>query len=177
MNVKNRQQVLVAVAIVVVAIFAGDKLLFTPLVAKWRERSETLVTLQKQVEDGAKMLLREQGLRSQWDHMRTNALPDSTSVAEQEVLKGFDFWSQDSRITIMSITPQWKRDNDERMTLECRVDAAGNLQTITRFLYNIEKDPLALKMENVEIAARDTLGQQLALTLQISGLSLNLKQP
>jgi hypothetical protein len=77
----------------------------------------------------------------------------------------------------MSITPQWKRDNDERMTLECRVDAAGNLQTITRFLYNVEKDPLALKMDTVEIAARDTLGQQLALTLQISGLSLNLKQP
>jgi hypothetical protein len=177
MNIKNRQQVLVAAAIALVVIFAGDKLLFTPLVAKWQERSEAIVKLRKQVDDGAKLLLREPGLRSRWDHMRTNALPDSTSIAEQEVLKGFDFWSEDSRITIMSITPQWKRDNDERMTLECRVDAAGNLQTITRFLYNVEKDPLALKMDTVEIAARDTLGQQLALTLQISGLSLNLKQP
>lgn len=180
MNIKNRQQVLVAAAIALVVIFAGDNLLFTPLVAKWKERSDTIVQLRKQVDDGAKLLLREQSLRSRWDHMRTNALPDSTSIAEQEVLKGFDSWSGDGRnggITIMSITPQWKRDNDERMTLECRVDASGNLQTITRFLYNIENDPLALKMETVEIAARDTVGQQLALTLQISGLSLNLKQP
>ena len=59
------------------------------------------------------------------------------------------------------------------MTLECRADAAGSLPALTRFLYEAEKDPLALKVEAVEITARDNDGQQLSLALQVSGLLLN----
>ena len=61
------------------------------------------------------------------------------------------------------------------MTVECRADAFGSLQAITRFLYEIERDPLALKIESVEINARDRAGQQLSLGLQVSGLRLNPK--
>ena len=58
------------------------------------------------------------------------------------------------------------------MTLNCRVEASGDLGTLSRFIYDIEKDPMALKLESVELSARDTTGQQLTLNLQISGLVL-----
>jgi len=87
--------------------------------------------------------------------MRTNTLPIETSAAESLVLKAFDRWSQESRISITSIKPQWKHNADEYMTLECRVDAFGNLPTLTRFLYDVEKDPLALKIDALEITTRD----------------------
>ncbi len=173
MTAKNRQQFLIVATIALVALFAGDKLLFSPLVNLWKERSLAVAKLRQQVTEGTKLVRREQGLRRSWDQMRTNTLPADTSLAEQEVLKAFDFWSQDSHVSILSITPNWKRDSEDYITLQCRVDAAGNLATITRFLYDIEKDPLALKLETVELTARDNEGQQLALTLQISGLVLN----
>ena len=59
------------------------------------------------------------------------------------------------------------------MTLECRIDALGSMPALTRFLYEVEKDPLALKVESMDITARDNDGQQLSLALQISGLLLN----
>jgi hypothetical protein len=62
------------------------------------------------------------------------------------------------------------------MTLDCRADAVGNLSEIARFLYEVEKDPLAFKIEGVDITARDTEGQQLALALQVSGLVSPAKQ-
>ena len=62
------------------------------------------------------------------------------------------------------------------MTLECRVDAAGNLMTVSRFLYNIEKDPLGFKVETVELSARDENGSQLALGLLVSGLVLQAQE-
>lgn len=173
MTLKNRQQVLIVAAVALVAIFAGDSLLFKPLMAAWNDRSAAVAKLRQQVNEGTKLVRREPSLRGSWDYMRTNTLPAETSLAEQEVLKAFDFWSQDSHVSILSITPQWKRDNEDYITLQCRVDAAGNLATITRFLYDVEKDPLALKLETVELTARDNEGQQLALTLQISGLVLN----
>ena len=177
MNIKNRQQVLLVATIALAALFAGDKLLFTPLAHAWQARTAQVSELRKQVAQGNQLLARETALRSRWDHMRTNTLPANTSLAEQEILKAFDFWSQDSHVSIMSITPQWKRDADDFITLECRVDAAGNLATLSKFLYDIEKDPLALKLETVEITARDNEGQQLALSLQISGLVLNPQAP
>lgn len=58
------------------------------------------------------------------------------------------------------------------MTYECRADAAGNLSALTRFLYQAEADPLAIKVDVVELTARDTDGEQLTLGLQVSGLLL-----
>lgn len=172
MQIKNRQQVLAIVAIAVVALFAADKLLLTPLIRGWKARAEQIALLRKKVDDGNRLRQRAAGVRSRWEQMRTNTLPNNTSLAEQQLLKAFDRWSQASRISVTAITPQWKRDADDYLTLECRVDASGSIGTLSRFIYDIEKDPLGLKLESVEITARDKEGQQLALGLQVSGLVL-----
>jgi hypothetical protein len=58
------------------------------------------------------------------------------------------------------------------MTLNCRVEASGTLGTLSQFLYSIEKGPMPLKPDSVELTARENTGQQLTLGLQISGLAL-----
>src|SRR5947207_5304186 len=171
-NIKNRQQLLAAAAIAVVVLFAADKLLLGPLTASWKQRATRLAELRHQVAAGSNMIKREQALRSTWERMSTNTLPNNPSLAEQQVLKAFDRWSQESRISVTSISPQWKHDSDDFITLQCRVEASGNLQTVSRFLYDIERDPMPLKLESVEISSRDNDGQQPALGLQVSGLVL-----
>jgi hypothetical protein len=52
------------------------------------------------------------------------------------------------------------------------VEAAGDLSALSRFLYDIEQSPMALKLESVEVSARDETGQQFTLGLQINGLAL-----
>jgi hypothetical protein len=176
-KIKNRQQLLGIAAVIGVAILVSDKLIITPLINGWKARSERIAELKKSVNQGNLLLLREQAIRNRWDSMRTNTLPDNISAAENEVLQAFERWSQDSRISISSIKPQWKRAGEDYMTLECRADAFGNMQTLTRFLYDVEKDPLALKVDSVEITSRDNDGQQLSLALQVSGLLLNPEAP
>ena len=104
--------------------------------------------------------------------MNTNTLPANTSLAEQQVLKAFDNWSRDTGADISSILPQWKNDSTNYVTLNCRVEASGNLGTLSRFIYDVEKGPAALKLDSVELSAHDPTGQQLTLGLQISGLAL-----
>ena len=106
------------------------------------------------------LVQREQSIRSRWEQMSTNALPNNTSAAEQQVVTAIDRWAQDSGVAISAITPQWKHDSDDYMTYECRVDAAGDLGKLSRFLYSVERDPMALKLELVELGARDKEGQQ-----------------
>lgn len=172
MKINNRQQMLALVAIAAVALFAADRLVFSPLTHLWTARSEQIAELRKNVADGTKLLQRQQAIRSRWEQMRTNTFTNNTSSAEQRLFKAIDAWSQESRASITAITPQWKHDADDFVTLDCRVDASGSLATLSRFLYDIEKDPMALKLESVEISARDNEGQQLSLGLQLSGLVL-----
>ena len=52
----------------------------------------------------------------------------------------------------------------------CRLEASGDLGAVSRFLYEVETDPMALKVQSVEITARDNEGRQMALGMQLSGL-------
>jgi len=128
--------------------------------------------LRQKVTEGRAELQRERSLRDRWAEIRTHTLPNNASQAEQQVLKGFDSWAQRSQLGLLSISPQWKHDADEYMTLECRVEGAGSLDAVTRFLYELEQDSMALKLQSVEITRRDNDGQQFALGLQVSALVL-----
>jgi hypothetical protein len=172
-QIKNRQQLLVIGAVVIIALFAGDQLVLSPLLKGWSARATRITDLRKKIADGKMLVQREQSIRSHWEQMSSNALPNNTSAAEQQVYKAIDLWAQNSGVAISAITPQWKHDSDDYMTFECRVDAAGDLGKLSRFLYSVERDPMALKLELVELGARDKEGQQLSLGLQLSGLVLN----
>jgi len=172
MNLSKRQQLFGVVAVAAVALLAGDRLVFTPLARSLKARSERIAELKKSVAQGTLLLDREQSIRERWGNMRTNTLTGEASVAENQVLKAFDRWAQDSRVAINSIKPQWKRGADDYMTLECGVEAFGSLPALTRFLYDVEQDSLALKVSAVQITTRDDNGAQLTLGLQVNGLLL-----
>jgi hypothetical protein len=171
-KIKNRQQLLAILAGAVVALFIADKVVLEPLIATWKQRADRIRELRVKVAEGQALVRREQNLRGRWQQMRSNTLTNNSSLAEQQVLKTVDRCAVESRASITSINNQWKHDADDYMTLECRVEAAGDLPTLTRFLYALEKDPMALKLQSVEIGARDNNGQQLTLGLQISALAL-----
>ena len=117
MNINHRQQLLSIVAIAAVAIWAGDRLVVSPLTKMWKDRAAQITDLRKSVNQGSLVLAREQSIRSRWAGMETNTLAGQSSVAENQVLKAFERWSQDSRISITSIKPQWKQNEDDHSTL------------------------------------------------------------
>ena len=173
MKIKNRQQLLAILAISGIALLGLDKLVIDPLTKSWKARTDRIIELKKNISQGAVLLDREQIIHNRWESMRTNSLPNNTSAAENLMFRAFDRWTQASRITMAGIKPQWKRSDENYMTYECRADAIGDMASITRFLFELEKDPMALKVESVEISSRDNNGRQLSLGVQVSGLLLN----
>jgi hypothetical protein len=168
---KKRQQLLIVVAVVCLSLLIGNSLVLDPLAKSWKERSDRIKTLRDQVTQGAVLMDHEQAIRRRWEGMRTNTLPVNTSVAEAEFYKAFSRCVQDSGVTQVSYRPQWKQ-NDDYTTYECRADISGNIETLSRFVYELEKETLALKVESLEFATHDDKGQQLSLGIQLSGLML-----
>jgi len=154
----------------------GDHLVFSPLVKSWKARSAEIAKLKDSVDRGTRLLGSEKTIRARWEQMSTNALSSNMSVAEDQVLKAFARWASASRVTLSSIHPQpsGRRSANDLVTLECRADYVGSLADLTSFLYQVDKDPLAVKVDLVELTARDKEGKQLTLGLQVSGLLINL---
>ncbi|HVM49862.1 MAG TPA: GspMb/PilO family protein [Candidatus Acidoferrum sp.] len=173
MQIKDRQHLLIIGAIAAVALFAADHLVLSPLLGAWGARATRITELRKQITQGRLLIQREAGIRGHWQQITNRALPNNPSAAEQQVVQAIDQCAQSSGVAISAITPQWKHDSDDYATYECRVDAAGDLDKLNRFLYSIEREPMALKLDLVELGARDKDGQQLTLGLQLSGLVLN----
>jgi Tfp pilus assembly protein PilO len=172
MKIDNRPQFLMALTISAVALYIGVNFIATPLYSLWSARSAQIKDLRAKVREGKTLIQRETLVRSRWSDMSSNSLPNDSSLAEQQLLKSFDTWAGETGVEISSIMPQWKNDSTNYMTLNCRVEASGNLGTLTQFLYHTEQGSAALKLDSVELSAQDTTGQQLTLGLQISGLAL-----
>ena len=172
MKIENRQQFLVVLTAVAVALLIGNSLVFTPLSNLWSERAKQIKKLDRQVKDGKELLKDESNIRRRWNDMHAATLPINTAVAEGQLLTAFNTWSRGSGADLASIIPQWKNDSTNYMTLNCRVEATGNLGTLCQFLYQVERGSIALKPDSVELSAHDTTGQLLTLGLQVSGLAL-----
>jgi len=173
MNLTKRQQVLAILTIALVGLYVADKLLFTPLTRSWQARAERIEKLKEQVRDGNETLKRETALREQWDRMRRNTLVSVKSEAESQMLKAFERWSKDGGVSVSSIRPQWKESEEAYKTLECRADVGGSISAIAHFLYLVERDPLGVKVDSLELTSRNNDGSQLSLVVQVSGLLLN----
>lgn len=172
LNLPHRQKTLVILAGAVVAIYVLDSVLFTPLTRMWQAHALEITKLQKSVADGRTTIARAAQTQRIWSEMQANALPKDPAQAEQEVISAFDRWGRANNIELSSIRPQWKRGTDRYSLLECRVDATGSIPTLSRFIYELERSPLALRVDSVELTSRDDNGAKLTLGLIVSGLRL-----
>ncbi|HUD84431.1 MAG TPA: hypothetical protein VMQ67_13050, partial [Candidatus Saccharimonadales bacterium] len=91
---------------------------------------------------------------------------------EKQLFKAFDHWVSQSGSTECSFRPQIQETDDNYSTIDCRAEVSGDMQTLLHFLYNMEKDPLGVKIEAFELTSRDDNGRQLTLGLDLSGLVL-----
>jgi hypothetical protein len=172
--IPNRQRVLIFAAGAGIALLILDRLVFTPLTQTWKAHATEIVQLQKSVTNGRSVIARATQIQRVWSDMQANALPKDPAQGEQDVISAFDRWGRANNVELGSIRPQWKRGATDRYSLlECRVDATGTLSYLTHFLYELERSPLALRVDSVEVTARDDGGNKLTLALVVSGLRLS----
>jgi hypothetical protein len=173
MQIKNRQQLLGIVAISALVLWAIDSLVVSPLYSTWKARQETIHKLSDTLNRNRRLYAQKDELNSRWEHMRTNTFPTDIAAANEAIYRAFERWSTASGIAVSSIQPRVKQSEAEYTTLDCGADtAATTMDKVARFMHELEKDPLAIKIDSVDITSHDNNGQQLSLSLQISGLLL-----
>ncbi len=176
MTLNRRERIVALAAILCLGALTGDRLIMTPLQSFWRARTARVAELRKSLDKGRILVAREAVMRERWQGMKQRSLPADVSVAENQVLKSLSRWAQESSLDVTSRRPRWTEEEEGSKKLEFRVAAQGRMGSIARFLYELETDPLALKVEQLEIAARDESGGALAVDVRFTGLVLMDKE-
>jgi hypothetical protein len=174
LNLPPRQRLLVIVIASLIGLYALDSWVFEPLLGVWQAHTAEIVQLRKSVANGRSLMARASQLDRVWSQMQANALPKEQGQAEHDVISAIDGWGRANYVELPSIRPQWKRGATDRSSLlECRVDATGTMAALSHFMYELERSPLALHVDSIEVTARDDGGQKLTLGLVVSGLRLS----
>ena len=172
LNIPDRQRWLVIATTACLALLILEYWVRVPLTNVWRAHGVEIAKLQKSFTNGRSTIARAAQIERRWSDMKDNALPRDPAQAEQEVISAFDRWGRANNIELSSIRPQWKRGTDKYSLLECRVEATGTIPTLSHFIYELERSPLALRVDSVELTSRDEYGNKLSLGLVVSGLRL-----
>lgn len=172
MKQKNREFILKVAVGVVVGLFLFDRLILSPFVAHWGEQTTRIAGLREKVQRGRQLIERQNAIRERWAEMVERDLPDNVSTAESEVFKGVGRWAAASRINFTSLTPTWRNHEEGYDTYDCRATANGDQVSLSRLIYEMERDNLPARLEEVEFTTRDKTGKQLLLTARFSFLRL-----
>jgi hypothetical protein len=172
MRTKNRELILKMVVVAVVGLFLLDWMILSPLIAHWGEQTERITQLREKVARGRQLIERERAIRERWAEMAERDLPDNVSEADNEVFKGVSRWAAASRASFTSLAPNWRTHDEGYETYECRATATGDQASLSRLLFEMERDNLPARVEEVEFTTRDKTGKQLLLTARFSFLRL-----
>jgi hypothetical protein len=173
METKNREKLLLVLVGASLALLLLNMLVITPLTSLWHDRSAEIARLRKQITEGAMLIRRDSAVRSRWEAMQANALPNNATSAERQMFTSFDHWVRTGAVTEGSFRPQVQEgETAAYSTVDCRGDVTGSLSNIRDFLRAMSKDPLANKVASFEVTSKDDNGQQLTLALNLGGLML-----
>ena len=177
MNGLQRQRLLLIAAGLCIAALAGDHFIVEPLIETWKTRSQRIVELKQSLEKGESLLDREATLYEREREMRGLSLPADHAAAENRLLTALGDWAGTSNLAVTALRPRWIEDDEQGRRLEIRLSATGDINKIGRFLHAMESDAIPLRVEEVQIRARDDKGKELNLETQLSSIVLAEAKP
>jgi hypothetical protein len=183
MNPINRQNKLLIFAALILGLYAGDRLVLTPELAAWDERAARIAQLDRDLSKGQMLLERREQMEERWADIQRRALPAVQSRAENLVFDSVDAWAGEAGVDVVSIKPRPVKielkdvqssfgKEEAYPAIEFRASARGSLQNIAHFLWLMETDPLALRIDEVEITPRDESMANISVNIRFDGLMM-----
>jgi hypothetical protein len=94
MNPDQRVRLLKIAAAASVGLLIANAVLLEPAVERWKDQSDRISALRRNVAQGRQLLNREQSIRERWASMQRSDLPNDVSTAENVVFKAVGRWGR-----------------------------------------------------------------------------------
>jgi Tfp pilus assembly protein PilO len=171
MGLSKRERIILIATLASVGLFVAVKFVIDPVQAKRQELESQRQQLLGDLNE-AEMLIGNHGrMQKKWDAMLSDGLRSETE-AESRILDALRQWSGAANMALSSIRPERVLSDRGLQEMIFTVAGRGSLESVARFLWQIETALLPVKIKDMQLGSSSEAGDSMSLQLHLSALYL-----
>lgn len=175
MGLSKRERVILIAAIVCVGLFVSVKFIIDPVQAKRDELESQRQQLLGDLNEAELLIGNHVRMRRKWNEMLSDGLRNDTE-AESRILAALREWSGAANMALSSIRPERISSNRGLQEMIFTVAGRGSLESVARFLWQIETAALPVKIKDMQLGSSSEAGDSMSLQLHLSALYLGAQK-
>ena len=179
MKLSRREKIIGLVTLAAVGLFAGDRLLLSPLLQYRADLARRAQALEARVAESQQALQSHAAMQQRWRDMQTRGLATEAAQAEAQMLRSLNQWASQAGLSVQAITPEQVGSarsrlrarpgaQPESVEMVFRIAAIGNMRSISGFLTRLQNPPLPLRVKDVQITSRREAADDLSLLVTLA---------
>jgi len=173
----KREKFVLLVSGAVIGVAALYVYVIEPLITS-RDKLETQrLALQREVDDGRKLIARSRQDDKRWPTLRAAGLLGDASASGSQLLNELQASSQASGLPLISARPDRAASIQGLQDFTLQATADGSMRAMVSFLYRLETTQIPARIRELQIASRVEAADDLSMQLRISTLWEERKQP
>lgn len=173
----SREQWLLILAGLAVVVYLGYQFVLGPLLQNRASLLERQATLQAKLDHAHQLIRSSQTAGRTLEQWRLMGMNQDASGSESQLLHAMRGWSQDSRLSLLSIRPDRASSNLGLEELSFQTSGDGGMRAVSMFLHRLEMANLPVRVRELHLATRTEATDDLSMQLRISSLWEPKKNP
>ena len=175
MGLSKRERIILIATIACVGLFVAVKFVIDPVQAKRDDMESQRLQLMGDLNE-AELLIGNHGrMQKKWDTMLSDGLRSETE-AESRILSALREWSGAANMALSSIRPERLSSDKGLQEMIFTVAGRGTLESVARFLWQIETAALPVKIKDMQLGSSSEAGDSMSLQLHLSALYLGAQK-
>ena len=171
MVLSKREQIILVASLVCVGLLVVDKFVVEPLWDRLDELGAERQRLVGELNEAGLLISNHDRMDRKWKEMLSDGLR-SDAEAESRVLGALREWSDGASLALSSIKPERVASDKGLQEMIFTVAGKGSLESVARFLWQIETAALPVKIKDMQLGSSSESGGSMSLQLHLSALYL-----
>jgi Tfp pilus assembly protein PilO len=175
MGLSKRERIILIATLVCVGLFVVNKFVVEPVQAKLDELESQRQQLMGDLNEGKLLIGNHRRMQGKWKAMLSDGLRNDAE-AESRVLGALREWSGVAGLALSSIKPERISSDRGLQEMIFTVAGKGTLDSVARFLWQIETAALPVKIKDMQLGSSSESGDSMSLQLHLSALYLGTQK-
>jgi len=176
MVLSKRERTILIATLVSVGLLIANTFIIDPVLAKRDEMESQRQQLLGDLSEAELLIGNHRRMQKKWNEMLSDGLRNDEE-AESKVLAALREWSGDARLSLSSIRPERISGDKGLQEMIFTVAGKGSLDSVARFLWQIETAALPVKIKDMQLGSSSESGDRMSLQLHLSALYLGAQKP
>lgn len=175
MVLSKRERIILIATLVAVGLFVMNKFVIEPVQAKLDELEAQRQQLLGDLNEGELLIGNHRRMQKKWNAMLSDGLRNDAE-AESRILGALREWSGTANLALSSIKPERVSSDRGLQEMIFTVAGKGTLDSVARFLWQIETATLPVKIKDMQLGSSSESGDSMSLQLHLSALYLGAQK-